>query len=201
MHDLSNLLAQQSLVVENAERFGHNPEFIDDAIGTISHSVTRMRRLMEQLSSVSKPPTKRRVNLCSTIDNAVERTAARQPVPVLTSCDLDIHVQADSERLSMVFEHLLRNAQEATPPDGEVRIAASASNGVARISITDTGSGMTREFIRTRLFTPFDSTKGSQGMGIGVYQAREYARSLGGQLEVTSEPDSGTEFVLHLPLG
>jgi signal transduction histidine kinase len=38
-------------------------------------------------------------------------------------------------------------------------------------------------------------------MGIGVYQAREYARSLGGQLEVTSEPDSGTEFVLHLPLG
>jgi signal transduction histidine kinase len=120
MHDLSNLLAQQSLVVENAERFGHNPEFIDDAIGTISHSVTRMRRLMEQLSSVSKPPTKRRVNLCSTIDNAVERTAARQPVPVLTSCDLDIHVQADSERLSMVFEHLLRNAQEATPPDGEV---------------------------------------------------------------------------------
>jgi signal transduction histidine kinase len=60
---------------------------------------------------------------------------------------------------------------------------------------------MTREFIRTRLFTPFDSTKGSQGMGIGVYQAREYARLLGGQLEVTSEPDSGTEFVLHLPLG
>ena len=49
MHDLNNLIAQQSLVVKNAERFRDNPDFVDDAINTIAHSVSRMRRLMERL--------------------------------------------------------------------------------------------------------------------------------------------------------
>jgi signal transduction histidine kinase len=71
---------------------------------------------------------------------------------------------------------------------------------MATIAITDTGSGMTQEFVQTRLFRPFDSTKGIQGMGIGVYQAREYARALGGHLEVSSEPGQGTEFRILLPV-
>lgn len=200
MHDLNNLIAQQQLVVENAERFRHNPEFVDDAIGTIAHSVTRMRRLMEQLSAASKPPKRKRVNLSRTINIAVKRTSSRNPVPQLVQCDFDIHVDADDERLSMVLEHLLRNAQEATPPSGEVSISVRRSNGMATISISDTGSGMTQEFIQTRLFRPFDSTKGNQGMGIGVYQAREYARALGGQLSVFSELGQGTEFQMNLPL-
>src|SRR5690606_33582719 len=45
MHDLNNLIAQQSLVVKNAERFRQNPKFVDDAIDTIAHSVSRMKRL------------------------------------------------------------------------------------------------------------------------------------------------------------
>lgn len=200
MHDLNNLIAQQSLVVENAEKFRHNPDFLDDAIGTISHSVDRMKRLMEQLSSASKAPERKRVNLSRTINSAVKRTSGRMPVPELVKCRFDIHVQADAERLSMVFEHLFRNAQEATEPDGQVRISVESKDGMAEISITDTGSGMSQEFIRTRLFRPFDSTKGSQGMGIGVYQAREYARALGGQLEVSSEPGEGAEFRIQLPV-
>ena len=48
MHDLNNLIAQQLLVVENADRHRHNPKFVDDAIETIAHSVARMKRLMEQ---------------------------------------------------------------------------------------------------------------------------------------------------------
>lgn len=199
MHDLNNLVAQQQLVVENAERFRHNQQFVDDAFGTIANSVDRMRRLMEQLSAASKPPTRKRVNLSRTINIAVKRTSSRKPVPQLVKCDFDIHVEADTERLSMVLEHLVRNAQEATPPDGDVSISVGRANGMATIAITDTGSGMTQEFIQTRLFRPFDSTKGIQGMGIGVYQAREYARALGGHLEVSSEPGQGTEFRILLP--
>ena len=200
MHDLNNLIAQQSLVVENAERFRHNPEFVDDAIQTISHSVDRMRRLMGQLSSASATPVKKRVNLCQVVELAVKRTSGRSPVPRIDGCDRDIFVLGDAERLSMVIQHLLRNAQEATPEEGEVTVDAAATDGMAHVAIRDTGCGMTADFIRNRLFRPFDSTKGSQGMGIGVYQAREYARALGGQLEVTSEPRVGSEFRLHLPL-
>ena len=67
------------------------------------------------------------------------------------------------------------------------------------IDITDTGSGMTPEFIRDRLFRPFDSTKGAQGMGIGAYQAREFARKLGGDLKVQSSPGEGTSLSMINP--
>jgi len=59
---------------------------------------------------------------------------------------------------------------------------------------------MSPEFIRERLFRPFDSTRGSHAMGIGAYQAREYARMLGGQLEVKSKAGEGTIFDLRLPV-
>ena len=200
MHDLNNLIAQQSLVVENAEKFRHNPDFVDDAIGTISNSVDRMRRLMDQLSAASRPAENKRVNLSRTINSAVKRTSGVRPIPQLVKCEFDIHVRADADRLSMVIEHLLRNAQEATADEGRITISVDALEDYANISIADNGSGMTREFIQTRLFRPFDSTKGNQGMGIGVYQAREYARSLGGQLTVDSKPGTGTKFTLILPL-
>jgi signal transduction histidine kinase len=67
------------------------------------------------------------------------------------------------------------------------------------VEIVDTGSGMDDEFIRTRLFQPFDSTKGA-GMGIGAYECRETLRALGGNIEVESAPGRGTRFRLSLPL-
>ena len=59
---------------------------------------------------------------------------------------------------------------------------------------------MDAEFLRRRLFRPFDSTKGSKGMGIGAYQVREYVRSLGGDVEVQSMPGKGTDFCIRLNL-
>ena len=59
---------------------------------------------------------------------------------------------------------------------------------------------MSEEFIRDRLFRPFDSTKGAKGMGIGAYQAREYVRTLGGELRVSSAPTAGTVISIWLPL-
>jgi signal transduction histidine kinase len=73
-------------------------------------------------------------------------------------------------------------------------------DGRALIAVQDTGAGMTHEFVRERLFRPFDSTKGSKGMGIGAYQVREYVRSLGGDVEVQSGPGLGTRFELTLPV-
>jgi signal transduction histidine kinase len=59
---------------------------------------------------------------------------------------------------------------------------------------------MSAEFVKERLFRPFDTTKGSKGMGIGAYQVREYVRSVGGRVKVDSKPGAGTSFTLWLPL-
>ena len=200
MHDLNNLIAQQSLVVTNAERFRDNPKFVDDAIDTIANSVSRMKHLMEQLTRGFKTPAKRRTDLREALTRAVQRSNSLRPKPTLALADGSIHVMADSERLTTVFEHLIRNAQDATADDGRIDIGVTTSDELAIISISDTGEGMSSEFMRERLFRPFDSTKGSHAMGIGAYQAREYARMLGGQLEVKSEPGQGTTFTLRLPV-
>jgi putative PEP-CTERM system histidine kinase len=200
MHDLNNLIAQQSLVVKNAEKFRHDPRFVDDTIDTIAHSVARMRRLMEQLSSDSKTPKSSRVSIREVLEKAVRRSEPREPAPALSFDGDDLLVKADPERLTVVIEHLIRNAQDATDRDGAVRVIVSSSNEVVTIAITDTGCGMTPEFISERLFRPFDSTKGSQSMGIGAYQAREYVRMLRGQLEVKSGVGQGTTFSLRLPV-
>jgi signal transduction histidine kinase len=67
------------------------------------------------------------------------------------------------------------------------------------IAVCDTGKGMEPDFLRDRLFRPFDTTKGAAGMGIGAHQAREYVRSLGGHVDVQSSPGQGTRFAITLP--
>ncbi len=55
------------------------------------------------------------------------------------------------------------------------------------------------DFIRNRLFKPFDSTKGLTGMGIGAFESREFVRNLGGDIRVTSVPGEGSVFRIVLP--
>jgi len=200
MHDLNNLIAQQSLVVKNAEKFRENPDFVDDAIETIAHSVSRMKRLMEQLNSGSKASMMRQTDLRDALKRAVDRCQSRRPAPDTEIEGEPIMLAADPERLVTVFEHILKNAQDATGQDGKIAVRVTVGSDNAVVSIKDSGQGMSSEFIRERLFRPFDSTKGSQSMGIGAYQARDYVRMLDGQIEVSSETGVGTEFSIRLPI-
>jgi len=200
MHDLKNLIAQQSLVVQNAARHRGNPEFFDDAISTIENSVRRMSRLLEQLKRGETLGTTRRVNVVEVCGETVRRCADRSPAPVLGAVDPSLEVLASPERLGMVLEHVIRNAQDATPAHGRVEVEVRHVAQQAIIVVADTGRGMDAAFIRERLFQPFHSTKGSAGMGIGAFQTREFARMSGGEVHVESELGRGTRFVIALPL-
>lgn len=200
MHDLNNLAAQLSLVVKNAERHRHDPRFVDDTIATISNAVTRMNRLLEQLSNVFQAPKAHRVNVIEAIKKAVQSSKLSSPRPELVNPPERVLVYGDAERITSVFEHLIRNAQDATADDGNITVAVSPSERTVSISVEDTGCGMSDDFINERLFRPFDSTKGSQGMGIGAYQAREYIRAIDGQLQVKSVLGEGTCFTIRLPI-
>lgn len=200
MHDLKNLIAQQSLVVQNAARHRDNPEFIDDAISTIDNSVKRMSRLLEQLRRGETFGVARRVRLAQVCAETVQRCTDRRPAPVLAASDEDLEVLVSAERLGLVLEHVIRNAQDATPPEGQVEVELRRSERQALIEVRDTGRGMDHAFIRERLFRPFDTTKGSQGMGIGAFQTREFVRMAGGDVRVESDVGKGTRFVILLPL-
>jgi putative PEP-CTERM system histidine kinase len=200
MHDLKNSVAQLQLLVANAARHRHNPVFVDDAIGTIQNTAERMTRLIEQLQSRDVQGTARVIDLAAIAQSAVGRSQSRQPSVSLTSTPAELYVRADPDRLGSVIDHVIRNAQDATPAAGTVALALRTVGEQAHLHVIDAGAGMDDEFVRERLFRPFDSTKGSKGMGIGAYQVREYVRSLGGDIEVQSTPGKGTDFCIRLNL-
>ena len=200
MHDLKNSVAQLQLIVANAERHKRKPEFMEDTVGTIANTVDRMNRLIDQIHNTPTHARTQVIRLDELVASAVARCSLRQPVPLLHREDgCAICVKADAERLSVVLEHIIRNAQDAAP-EGQVSVRVTEVESEAVIVVTDTGQGMDPEFVRERLFRPFDSTKGFKGMGIGAYQTRDYVQMLGGHVEVQSAPGQGTSFSITLPV-
>lgn len=202
VHDLKNLVAQLSLMNANAERHKDNPEFQRDMLETLNHSVQKMKLLLQKLSRSENADNPLPQSIDQVVRQALALKSAFEPHPQLLVEEAGLQVVADRERLERVVGHLIQNAIEATPRDGNVmvRVGRAAARGRAvEIEIADTGEGMTDDFIRERLFKPFDSTK-SAGMGIGVFESREYITELGGMLTVTSQPKSGTTFKVVLPL-
>ncbi|WP_338769329.1 XrtA/PEP-CTERM system histidine kinase PrsK [Massilia sp. METH4] len=199
VHDLKNLVAQLSLLTANAEKHRDNPEFQRDMQDTVSYSVQKMKLMLQKLSRTATPERARPLAVDQLLAGAVALKAAFEPKPVLDVARTGLMVLADAERLERVLGHLVQNAIEATPRDGRVWVRVDGSGDTITIEVGDTGQGMSDEFVRERLFKPFDSTK-SAGMGIGAFESREYIHELGGQLDVRSAPGQGTTFTVRLPL-
>ena len=199
VHDLKNLVAQLSLMLRNAERHHDNPEFQSDMLSKVAHVVGRMNGLMLQLRTGATPIEKRRL---VDLDGAVRRvcaakTGTRTPIAVDAA---PLQAFGHEDRLEHVIGHLVQNALDATSAGGEVRVRVARDGPNALVEVSDTGPGMTPEFVRERLFKPFETTKPS-GMGIGVYESAQYVKSVGGEIRIDSVPGRGTAVKVLLPLG
>jgi len=199
VHDLKNLVAQLSLLLANAERHRANPAFQEDMLATLSHSLDKMRHMLLKLRRDGKQEGAAALRLDLLLASAVQSKSACEPRPSLELMADGVTVLADRQRLERVVGHLIQNAIEATPCTGQVMVKLRESGGMAVVELVDTGHGMSEPFMRERLFQPFVSTKAA-GMGIGVFESREYLREIGGTLEVRSAPSQGSTFRLTLPL-
>ena len=126
-----------------------------------------------------------------------ERYRTQHPVTVIEA--VDCSVQAQPEALDQALVHLVQNAVEASGETSPVLLQARREGNEVVIEITDSGPGMTPEFVRSRLFRPFHSSKPG-GFGIGAFEAREMVRAMGGRLEVESHEGLGSRFAVRLPL-
>ena len=201
VHDLKNIVAQLSLVVSNAKRHRDNPEFITDTFATIGDAAAKINQMLANLRQDPSDLIRcnEDVELNGLIDNAIARRGGGLPHPVFIRTDSPMVVQATYDRFLSVLEHLIQNAQDATSDRGEVWVELAREDDCVVVTVADTGCGMDEEFIRTRLFRPFDTTKGKAGIGLGVYESRHLVCAMGGQLEVTSVPGRGTTIKISLP--
>lgn len=199
VHDLKNIVTQLSLLVKNAEKHHDNPEFQHDMLLTVSHSVERMKQLMLQLregatpvsgvSGVALAEVAQRVHAAKIGQFPALQLEIRQPVVT----------RGHEDRIERVIGHLVQNAIEATAPSGQIWVTVSKQGGMAVVEVRDTGKGMSADFIREKLFKPFQTTK-STGMGIGAHESYQYIQELGGNLMVESTENVGSLFRLSLPL-
>lgn len=200
VHDLKNIQAQLALITSNAVQHRDNPEFVEDVFETVESATERLSKVLTQLRNkqVGQSASKK-VNLGDIIERVLAQRNVMQPqvsIDYQEACLATI----DDERFFSVMNHLIQNAQEATANDGWVKITLAKQQERINIVVSDNGCGMSENFIKTRLFKPFDTTKGNAGMGIGVFEAKQFFESVEGSLAVESVEGQGTKMIICLPV-
>jgi len=206
-HDLKNAIEGLSLTVSNMERHFDNPQFRTDALKGLTNAtdklkaiVARLSRPLTSLSGEHKRPTN------TDLVPILKRVSAMTAEPMRTKHTIvlclpeSVYALADAARIEEVIENLVLNALEAmVQPGGSLTIEAGyTTSGAPSFSISDTGPGMSRNFIDNRLFRPFATTK-KNGIGLGLYTCREVVRASGGTIDVQSVEGAGTTFRVVLP--
>ena len=198
MHDVKNLVSQLSILSRNAKKHANNPEFQADMVETLKSSVDKMNDLLARLSqhNQAKHAAPEPVDISEVVIKAVHEK--RLIYPIDTQLSKNMMAVADPARVETIIGHLVQNAIEATDDGAPVKITCRAQGNDIAIGVSDSGVGMSEAFMAKQLFKPFESTK-EGGFGIGAYEARALATSMGGQLRVESRPGKGTHFTLLLP--
>jgi signal transduction histidine kinase len=210
LHDMKNLEFRLNLLLSNLEEHYGDPDFKRSVVDLLQSSLQKVDTVVERWSAhkdavMIKVP----VDVNELIGSAASRVRSRDrtggndgpPPNVSFTPEALPAVWADPHYLSDAFASIFQNALEAAGPGGQVEVETRAETRAGTpwviVEIADNGAGMTREFLRTRLFQPFQTMK-SYGIGLGLYTAREIIRAHRGAISVQSRPGEGTRVSVRL---
>ena len=162
-----------------------------------------LQAVKTQTTEMADPSTFVEVNLKNLSDEAITlvgpEASLKNIAVLLESPESDPVAWTDPLQLLQVLLNLLSNSIQATKEGGQVVIRLETSLEEAKIIVTDTGCGISKENI-SRIFEPFFTTKeADQGTGMGLYVSWGIITRLGGLITVESEVDKGTTFIITLP--
>jgi signal transduction histidine kinase len=204
LHDMKNLEFRLNLLLSNLEEHYGDPDFKRSVVELLQSSLEKVDTVVERWSAhkdalMVKVP----VDVNELLADAMKRVRSRDFVRDGTGRSAGLSfaseslpsVWADPHYLSDAFASILQNALEAAGPAGQVLVESRSEPRRGApwviVDISDNGPGMSREFIRTRLFQPFQTMK-SYGIGLGLYTAREIILSHRGAISVRSRLGQGT---------
>ena len=201
VHDLKNLAAKLSLLLQNVPTHYENPVFRQDMLRVISGSVAKMTAMCSRVSLLTN-----KLDLHLTLadlNELVRHTLSDVQDLVKVPLVQELHpvpkLLLDPEHLQKVVINLLLNANEAVNDRGEIHITTDTIDGWVVLTVRDNGCGISKAFMERSLFHPFQTTK-SQGLGIGLFHSKMIVEAHHGRIEVESEEGKGSTFKVFLPI-
>lgn len=201
VHEIRNPLCSMELFATMLEKDAERPEQRELARG-ISAGIGTLNAIMTNMLFFARPnkPKFRPVRLDATLEEALGMIAPMlAPRKIgLVKALAPVELRADAELLKQVFLNVLMNAVQAMPEGGTLTAGLQSRDGVAAVSVADTGVGIPKEHLES-IFDPFFTTK-DNGTGLGLVIASNLMRANGGYIEVESEPGKGSSFRLCFPV-
>ena len=212
-HEIRNPLAGIAGVMDIIGRDLPEKSPARDVLKDVRQEVMRVNRIVSDLLETARPrpPEFRASDLNATAEHAVifaRQQALSQPVRVeLHKAEAMPPVEHDSAQINQVLLNLMLNAIQSmdnvnadakTAAPGVVDVVVEARDGLAVVSVRDTGKGIKPEHLGN-IFRPFYTTKG-QGTGLGLSLAKRIVEDHGGEIQVTSEVGKGSTFEVLLPM-
>lgn len=200
VHDLKNAASTLNLMLKNLPEHFDDPEFRADALRGISKTVQHINELTGRLNVLRQELklSRRDTDLKQLIERTLSAVTLGPGIEVETEVPAPCATFIDADMIGKVLLNLVLNAGEAMNGKGQLRITAQQFNGTSMFTVSDTGCGMSNEFLRRSLFRPFQTTK-KNGLGIGMFQCKAIVEAHGGKINVTSEAGKGTTVQVVLP--
>ena len=214
-HELRNPLTPIRNAMHVIRLAGDNRAAVARTRGMVERQLAQLVRLVDDLLDVSRISRSKielrreRVELSAVVRQAIETSTAlvdhyghRLELALPAA---PIHVIVDSARLAQVFSNLINNAAKYTPPGGRIRVSVTDDGAEASVAVRDNGIGLPGEMLGsvfemfTQLDTALDKSRG--GLGVGLAIVKRLVEMHGGRVVARSDgPDTGSEFVVHLPV-
>ena len=208
VHDIKNMSFRLRLLLSNLEEHWEDPEFQKTVRELLASTVERLEGIVGRLVAHEDAVLiKMALDVNDVLRKVADRPARRGrgsgghprfslalgPIP---------QVWGDPFYLGDAFGSLLENAFEAAAPEGKVLLRSYRGGSARRprviVEIIDNGAGMSAEFLRDRLFQPFETTK-QDGVGLGLATASQIVRFHRGVIRILSQPGGGTLVRVGLP--
>ncbi len=196
-HDLRSPLQSIKNAVHIIRR---SPDKAEDMLDVIDKAADFASKILNELRFITSPGTlkKERFDIVKVLEERIKSALIPSNVNLVTDLPDEQVVNMDQTMISRVIDNLIRNAVEAMPEGGVLRVVMEVENNMFDLIVEDTGVGISAEDIQN-IFQPFYTTK-SSGTGLGLYYTKLAIKSHGGKIVFKSEEGKGTSFHIRLPI-
>jgi signal transduction histidine kinase len=204
VHDLSTPIQNIGNACKMIVMLFDDLEYRETFKRTAERELAQIKRMLDDLRNVAKPVPLEKVALdlnrviAETVES-MQGSATSSGLTLETAlCFGPLYIEGDRYALTRVYGNLIKNAFQATPPQGKVIVRTVRQDEHAVIEVADTGSGIPADRLAT-IFDDFVTTK-KRGLGLGLAISKKIVEQLGGTIAVRSEVGRGTTFTLRFPL-